>query len=337
MSKQLNLRQIARLARTSKSSVSRVLTNHPNVAPATRARIEKVIEEQGYRPNVFARGLAGGRTGLIAAITAEMTSGFYAEVLKGIDQVVSEQGGHVLSSFAHGAEDYDRFWRRMIDTRQADGIILIAPPLGIFERPPHRIDYPTVLCASRPPGPDAPGWDNVPTASVNNRAAMACLLQELHAHGRRRIVYLAGPPNVYDANERRRAVEEFAAAHRDWQVTFLQAGHGHELGREVVREYLEAHPEPEAFVCFNDATAYGALQELRARNLTHVLVTGCDDETAAAAMNLTTLHMPMPALGQAAARLLLERLSAGAAPAPAHHAVLDLQLCWRAEGHTGSP
>jgi DNA-binding LacI/PurR family transcriptional regulator len=330
VSKQLNLRQIARLARTSKSSVSRVLTNHPNVAPATRARIEKVIRKHGFRPNVFARGLAGGRTGLIAAITAEMTSGFYAEVLKGIDQVVSERGGHVLSSFAHGSEDYVKFWRRMIDTRQADGIILIAPPLGIFDQPPHRRDYPTALCACRPPPAAAPGWADIPSATVNNRTAVMALLETMHARGLRRIVYLAGPPDVYDANERRQAVAVFAAAHRDWQVTFVQAGHGHELGRKVTLAHLADHPAPEAFVCFNDATAYGALQALRERGRTDVLVTGCDDETAAAAMNLTTLHMPMPELGQAAARLLLERVGPEVTDTPARHEVVDLAVMWRA-------
>ena len=327
--KRLNLRQIAELAGTSKSSVSRVLTQHPNVAAATRARIEGVIKKHGFSPNPFARGLAGGRTGLIAAITAEMTSGFYAEVLKGIDQVVSERGGHVLSSFAHGPDDYVKFWRRMIDTRQADGIVLIAPPLHIFDRPPHRRDYPTALCASRPPASAAAGWNAIPSATVNNRAAMTTLLQAMHERGMRRIAYLAGPPHVFDATERRQAVQDFAQAHADWQVTFLQPGHGYEMGRDVARAYLERHTPPDALVCFNDATAYGALQALRELGRADVLVTGCDDETAASAMNLTTLHMPMPQLGQTAARLLLERIAPNRAGAPVRHEVVSLELMWR--------
>lgn len=330
MGKQLNLRQIARLARTSKSSVSRVLTNHPSVAPATRARIEKVIRKHGFQPNVFARGLAGGRTGLVAAITAEMTSGFYAEVLKGIDQVVSERGGHVLSSFAHGPDDYAKFWRKMVDSRQADGIVLIAPPLGVFDKPPHSPDYPTVLCAARPPEGAAPGWADMPSVTVNNHAGMAQLLQALHEHGIRRVAYLAGPPYVFDANERRQAVLDFAAAHREWKVDVVQAGHGHEAGRDVAAAYLDRHGAPDAFVCFNDATAYGALNALREHGRSNVLVTGVDDETAARAMNLTTLHMPMPELGQAAARLLVERIAPSAPDLPARHEVVDLDLMWRA-------
>lgn len=331
MKKKLNLRQIAHLAGTSKSSVSRVLTNHPHVAARTRERIERVIRDHGFRPNVFARGLAGARTGLVAAITAEMTSGFYAEVLKGIDQVVSERGGHVLSTFAHGPEDYARFWQRMADTRQTDGIILIAPPLELFTTTPHPDDFPIVLCASRPPPDAAPGWERVATATVTNREAMTELLRALHERGIRRIAYLAGPANVYDANERRQAVRDFAREHEDWQVDVVQASHGREVGYEVSLAYLQSRPTPQALVCFNDATAYGALRALRERGLSErdVLVTGCDDEPAAEVMALTTLHMPMPELGQIAGRLLLRQLDQPDPQAPPPHPRVNLQLCWR--------
>ena len=84
--KKLNLREIARLAGTSKSTVSRVLRNQPRVSDETRQRVQEVIEQHNYSPNLFARGLSGARTGLIGVVSQWMESGFYAEVIRGIDR-----------------------------------------------------------------------------------------------------------------------------------------------------------------------------------------------------------------------------------------------------------
>jgi len=75
--KRLTMWQIAKLANSSKSTVSRVLSNDPHVAPATRKRVEAVIKAHGFRPNLFARGLRGGRTGQIAVIGRWMEEGFF--------------------------------------------------------------------------------------------------------------------------------------------------------------------------------------------------------------------------------------------------------------------
>lgn len=325
----LNLREIAALAGTSKSSVSRVLTQHPHVAPATRARIERVIRKHGFSPNPFARGLAGGRTGLVAAIASEINSGFYAEVLKGIDQVVSRHHGHVLSSFAHEPGDYIAFWQQASRRRQVDGIILIAPPMEIFRARVRPDDLPAVVCAARPPDGAASGWDRLSTATVTNREGMTALLETLLGRGVRRMVYLAGPGNVYDANERRAAVLAFAAAHAEASIEVIDAGHTRQEGLAAAAAYLRAHDAPQAFVCFNDATGYGALQALREAGWSReqVLVTGCDDEPPAAVMAMTTLRMPMPELGQLAAEMLLESI---AGKSPPRHAVVNLELTWRA-------
>ena len=319
----LTLRQIADRAGTSKSSVSRVLSNHPNVAPATRARIERAIKKHGFQPNLFARGLAGGRTGLMATITVEMASGFYAEVLKGVDGVVSGRGGHVLSSFAHGPEDYVRLWQQFDRNRRVDGVILIAPPAELFATRLPANGLPVVLCSARPPA-GAPGWRRADTVTVSNREAMQELLVALDGKGIRRAVYLAGPERVFDAEERRAAVESFVRSHPDWSMEFLQAGTTRELGHRVLDAHLAGHEPPEVVICFNDATAYGSIQALRDHGARSI-VTGFDDETAAELMDMTTIHMPMPQLGEEAARLLLVRIDGKGPAREAMHEVLPVR------------
>ncbi|HEY8241005.1 MAG TPA: LacI family DNA-binding transcriptional regulator, partial [Kiritimatiellia bacterium] len=288
--KRLTLRQVAQLAKTSKSTVSRVLTNHPSVSPATRTRIEAAIEKHGYLPNLFARGLAGGKTGLVAAIATEINSGFFAEVLKGIDQVVHQHGGHVLSSFAHGVEDYLQLWRNMSEQGRADAIVLIAPPIDLLSEAYADDALPVVLCACRPIR-NTKGWDAVSSVTVGNRQGMTEMLQHLAERGCRHIVYLAGPKNVYDAQERLQAVKAFGSLRPGFTVDVIQGAQTRDVGYQTVLDYVSKHKTPpDAFVAFNDSSAYGVLQALKEIGIAvpgQTRVTGCDDEPAASAVGLT--------------------------------------------------
>lgn len=328
--KRLTLRQIAQLARTSKSTVSRVLTNHPSVSPSTRMRIEAAIRKHGYHPNIFARGLAGGRTGLIATLATEINSGFFAEVLKGVNQVVKQNGGHVMSSFAHDNSDYIHLWQSLSEEGRADGIILIAPPAEILAEPYSPEEQPpTVLCACRP-GRNSKGWDRASSVTVGNQQGMTELLQHLAERGCRHVAYVAGPRNVFDAEERLTGVKMFAALRPGFTLDILQGGQDREQGYQTILDYMSKRPgPPDAFVAFNDSTAFGVLQALKEIGVAvpaQARVTGCDDEDAAAAVGLTTLHMNMVGLGQEAARLLYRQLGNREGMQPAEHVVIDMQV-----------
>jgi LacI family transcriptional regulator len=331
--KRLNLREIARLAGSSKSTVSRVLTKHPNVSPKTRARIEAVITKQQFRPNLFARGLAGGRTGLIAVLASEMNSGFFAEVIRGIDQIAQVHEGHVMSSFAHGTDDYVRLWSEFNESGRADGIIVIAPSLEVFDKIEAPKDIPTVLCACRPPKA-ADGWEKIDTVTINNRRGFHELMVHLEAQGCRSFVHIAGPSDMHDALERRGEVEAFIRSHPGFTCEFIEKLQSTEGGREAVQEYMKRTSKlPDAFVAVNDLAALGVLQALNEVGVKvpdAVAVTGCDDDPASAILGLTTLHMPMISIGRETAGLLFERLDKKRDPTVAKHQVVDLRLEIRA-------
>jgi LacI family transcriptional regulator len=332
-SKTITLRQIAKLAHTSKSTVSRVLTKHPSVSPKTRARINQVIQKQGFRPNLFAQGLAGGRTGLVAVLTSEINSGFYAEVIKGIDQVASQHDGHLLSSFAHGPEDYIELWRSFAVGGRVDGMILIAPPLDLLSHRVRPDDVPVVLCSCRPHA-NAQGWEHVDSITVDNQKGINELMRHLVDQEHKRFTHIAGPDDVYDATERRRAFEQFLLDHPSLAGEVIQTAMTREGGRTAVLEYLKkGDRQTDAFVACNDLSALGTLEALKESRINvpqSVAVTGCDDDPSSAILGLTTLHMPMIDLGREAGRLLFDRLGRRDEQPLARHSLVEMTLRVRA-------
>ena len=327
--KNLTLRQIAKLAKTSKSTVSRVLTNHPSVSPKTRERIQNVIRKHGFKPNLFARGLAGGRTGLIAVLCSELNSGFFAEVIKGIDAVTGQYEGHVVSSFAHGTEDYISLWDNFARNGRVDGIILVAPPTEIFERTIEPGEVPVVLCACGV-GVDRKGWESIDSVVMDNARAMNEIMRHLVDQGCRKFLHIAGPHNIYDAVERQRAFEKFVSDHPNLVGDVVETAMTRESGREAALQYLKANKDrADAIICCNDLIAVGVLEALKESAVQvpdEIAVTGCDDDAASAILGLTTLHMPMIDLGRETARLLFDRLETRKDVVPARESTLEMTL-----------
>lgn len=324
----LNLIEIAKLAGVSKSTVSRVVTNHPRVSAETRARVQHIIKVHHYRPSLFGRGLSGARTGLIGVLGRWMESGFTAEVIRGIDDEVKQRGGHLLCTFAPGINEYIDLWRSFVSAGQVDGVILIAPPLDLYAEPLYARMRPIVLCASRPsaPGP----WSNIASVTLDNSRSMAHLVEHLIAQGCRRLVHLAGMPDIHDSRERTRVFSETVGRHPDAAGSVIQGAWTALLARSVVTEYLSAHrARPDAFVAFNDPVALGTLQALKALDLRvpqDVAVTGWDDIPFAEYAGLTTIHSPMVEIGWEAARLLYSQIDEESLVNKPRHAVLDTPL-----------
>ena len=327
--KTITLRRIAQLAGTSKSTVSRVLTRDPRISEETRARVLTIVDQHGYRPNLLARALAKGRTGQIGVLSSNISSGFFAEVIRGIDLAARHNTRHVLVSFAHGDDDYYRLFDNLRAGGQVDGVVLIDPPLGLFRRPLPASHIPVVLCACQSGG--ARAWRNVDSVTVNNVAAMKEVVRHLLAQGAKRMVHLAGPTNVFDAQERRKG---FAQAARNFKIQaeivdncLIQS-----QGRDAIAIRCDADkPWPDAFVCFNDSVAFGVMAELDARKAPRVALTGWDNSPSAEVLQLTSVEMSLTRLGEMSARLLLDRLdNETLATARGRSVVLDMDVRLRA-------
>lgn len=307
----LNLVEIAKLAGVSKSTVSRVLLNQPRVAAETRARVEHIMKAHNFQPSLFARGLAGGKTGLIGVLARWMESGFTAEVIRGINDEVKKRGGHLLCTFAPGIDEYIAMWRRFVGGGQVDGAILIAPPVDLYEQHVTVNDRPTVLCSSAPEN-NTKGWGNVGAIKLHNQKAMACLVEHLVAKGYKRLVHLAGAPDNFDSRERCETFNKTVALHKGVTGSILQGAWTTELARTVMRQYIDSHRQlPDAYLAFNDMVALGVMEELKERNISvpeQAAVTGWDDIPFARYAGLTTVHLPMVEMGWESARLLFQKM-----------------------------
>ena len=330
----LTLQEIADLAGTTKSTVSRVLSDSPRISKKTKERVAALVQEHGFTPNYMARALARCRTGVMGVLTSNISSGFFAEVIRGIDLAAGERRRHLLVSVAHGDEDYFRLFDHLRSNGQVDGIVLLDPPLQLFDRALPKEHLPLVLCASQAPAA-ARTWGQVDSVTVDNSSTMTRIVRHLAEQGLTQLVHLAGYPNNFDAEHRRSAFEEATRA--------LNLGHcrvltGHlikEDGRDAMRKtFSDPSRWPDAFVAFNDSVALGALDEIRraaSAAKKPVAVTGWDNSPAAEVLDLTSAEMPLTGLGETSGSLLQERIEhATEANRQGRQVVLDMKLHIRA-------
>jgi LacI family transcriptional regulator len=275
--------------------------------------VQAVIDRSGYAPNTFARGLAGGRTGLVGAIASWITPGFFTDVVTGINQIASQQRAHILFSVAHDDHDYAAVVRSFCGNRLVDGLVLIAPPETLFEEPLPINRIPMVLCAGQEYRKNYP-WAEVHSVVTDNHGGMLEMMAFLAEKGHRSFLYLSGPDGSHDARIRAKGVRAFLRKQRGLKCEFLAIGQSIEQGRKGMADLLKKRGRktlPDAIVCFNDGLALGvieALQDAGVRSGRDVTVTGCDDDPADGVIGLTTLRQPMVELGSASAETLFQLL-----------------------------
>ena len=323
--KGLTLQQIAVMAKTTKSTVSRVLSKDSRISGATRERVQALLARYDYRPNFLARSLARGRTGIVGVLTSNISSGFFAEVIRGIDIAAGKNSGHLLISIAHGSDDYHRLFHELCTTGQVDGLVLIDPPLSLFGVSLPNDHLPLVLTASRAPR-QARTWCRVDSVTVDNASVMHRIIEHLLEQGATEIVHLAGHRSIFDAVQRRRAFEKVV---RQLRVPTWRCMGGHLIERDGVetlrREFGGDGLLPSAFVAFNDSVAFGVQEALRGRE--SIAVTGWDNSPGAVFRDVTSVEMPLTGLGEMSARLLADRLEGRVARgAGARLAMLDVVL-----------
>lgn len=299
------LREISVLAGVSQSTVSRVLTNDPRISPETREKVEAVIKSSGYRPSIFARALAGRSTGMIAVIAPGIVSGYFAEVLSGINAGAASSGKHLMCSFSHSDADYIELWHNTIAQRLADAVILLDPPKGILSLNPPGEGSRTVLCSCREDDLTRP-WASVPSVTVNNFEAFRSLVLSLAGQGLRTFLHLAGPENIYDAGARAKGFMDGIASSHDASCKIIYGGLGFDSAELAFLEYMKSNRAPDAVVCVNDTTAWGvmsACEKLGLQPGKDIAVSGCDDVMPASFIGLTTFSMPMYRMGGEAASI----------------------------------
>lgn len=307
------LEQIAALAGVSRSTVSRVINDHPSVDPDTRERVLRVIREQDYHPNGAARALASRRSHIIGlvipqAMSAVFTDPYFPILIQGVSTACEERDYYLLLSFPSitPAEGLTR----VVRGAHLDGLV-VATSLSDSAQIAHlsRSGTPFVLVGrSTFDGP-------ITSVDVDNVRGGAMAVQHLLRLGYTAIATITGPRDLTSAADRR---DGYLAAMRQARLDppegYVQEGDYSEWsGTRAMETLLRLRNRPEAVFVASDSMAIGALKAVRAAGLRvpdDIALVGFDDIPVASALEppLTTVRQPIYGLGYTAASVLLDNL-----------------------------
>lgn len=304
----VTIKEIARRAGVSHSTVSRALNNHPAIAPETVERIRQLADELRYVPSGTARSLKTNRTYVLGVIVGRIADPFYSEVLDGIQSVLPEAGySLVVSAFEYDPKREISLLRAMVE-RRIDALIISSSHftqerlerLGGFPMP-------TIFIHNR-------AEDVLPHSIYHDDlTGTRTLANHLLELGHQRIAFVGNQRGGLLHQQRREGlVVELRARGLSLEPAFdLMAPTGQlESGAAAGRQLLQLAERPTAVMCFNDMQAIGLMQVLQEAGLPvpeAISVVGFDDIALASLVcpPLTTFHQPKRELGQLAAQLAL--------------------------------
>ncbi|MEJ5945571.1 LacI family DNA-binding transcriptional regulator [Pseudokineococcus basanitobsidens] len=311
---------VARRAGVSHQTVSRVLNGHPSVRPETLERVRRAIDDLGYRRNRTARALVTRRTLTIGVVASGAPLFGPSSTLHGVERAAHAAGYATILSTTSDAEGRDGVLAgvaRLAD-RGVDGLVVTAPVHDLPDLADHLPpDLPTA-CAAGGPVPD------LPSAYVDHRAGARAAAEHLLGLGHREVRHVGGPPDWWEATERRRGWADALGAAGLEPGPVLpggwEAAQGYEAGLALADDGAVT-----AVVAANDQLALGLLRALRERGVDvpgRMSVTGFDDvpESGYYSPPLTTVHQDLARVGGLAVELLLARV-AGTTAGPDHRVV----------------
>ena len=191
----MNIKQIAKKAGVSVATVSRVLNHPENVAPATRERIQKIIDQEEYTPNWFARGLNFNKTRTIGLVTPHTVGSCYMEIAGGVEEVARQKGYITFMCNMERDPDIEKEYINHLITRKVDGIILMYSSLSDEYMSWIREEkIPAVLIGENELRPD---WDSVKADCRDGAVKMTAHLVEC---GHETIGMLCGNAPENEAN-----------------------------------------------------------------------------------------------------------------------------------------
>ncbi len=320
-----NIREVAAAARVSVATVSRTLAMPEVVLPETRRRVEQVIRRLGYMPNVQARSLRTARTNVIVALVPDISNPFFAEVIRGIEQVALQNRYSVLLGDTQYNVEREQVYADLVSAGQADGLITL------------QAHIPRITNAGARPIVNACEYVTDPAITsvyADNLGGARMAIEYLLTLGHRSIASISGPMKSPLSIDRQRGFENTLAAagiRRNRKLT-VEGDFSAESGIRCAGTLFARGVPFTAIFCANDEMAIGALRAIKTRGLRvpeDISVVGFDDIRFARFIDppLTTIAQPMGDIGREAATLLIEILN-NADAVPRKH-MLPTQLVVR--------
>jgi DNA-binding LacI/PurR family transcriptional regulator len=325
----VTIKHIAKEAKVSHTTVSRVFHEDPRISEPTKKRVMQIAKQLNYRPNIMARGLVNQQTYLIGLIVPDIMSSFFPEIIQGIEEIAAKEGYSIILCTSENDADREIKYTDQLLSKGVDGLI-ICPVFGSDV-----IDLDEIISRDKKPviyiGSPVSGA-NGHFVSVQEEKIGYIATKHLLQLGHRNIVHLAGNPHVMLSRQRltgfQKALKEFGLAADGNKI--VQSGFTINAGMEAMARVLKRTPRPTAVYAVCDTAAIGAMRVIRKANLLipqDIAIVGTDDLNLAELMEvpLTTVSQPKYQMGAIAAEKLLQNI----AGKPIKNTILETKLIIR--------
>lgn len=307
--KRVTILDIAKKANVSKSTVSRVLNDTTPVAPDKETAVLKAVAELNYQPNIFARGLAGGRSLTIGTLTQNVGSPFYANIMRGIISGLEDTPYSTIFADGRWQSDIEEKAIRVFLRRQVDGLIVVGGTLSGNVLIEIADQLPMVIVAR-----EVQGLEEKCLFADNFQAAYKATRHLIEA-GHRHIAHITGLDTHQDSLRRQAGYEQaLTDAGIEINPNLIVKGNFRRQSGVVAAEALlsRGHSFSAIFVA-NDQMASGVRLALFRKGIRipqDISLVGFDDQPESAYMTppLTTIRQPGDKLGESAADFMLHLL-----------------------------
>lgn len=309
---QVTIIDIARALNLSKSTVSRVLTGHPSVKPATRQAVLELAEKWDYQRNMLALGLVTRQTNTIGIIVPEFFSSFFPQAIIGAQEVAARQGYNTIICQSNETYETEVANTKVMLSNQVDGLLVSVTcetknfdhlnvflrkgiPLVFFNRVVDDIEAPKVI--------------------VDDYDGAFRAVDHLIQRGHRRIAHLSGPSSLLISVKRLNGYKAALRKHNIELDEDLIIPYNLDLEKVkiYVNHFLQLDRPPDALFAINDPTAIEAMKVIKKKGLRipqDMAVVGFSDDYASDLMDppLTTVAQPVRDMGRIAAQMLVDQI-----------------------------
>lgn len=337
--KHVTIKDIAQHLSISVSTVSRALVDDKNIRKETKEKVLETAKKLGYKPNPVATNLKYGHTNTVGVIVPEMVTPFASRVINGIQEVLYANGIKVIIAESGEDPEKEKENLQLMERFMVDGIIIslcsykknreeylrlqkAEMPMVFYDRIPHGLDVPQVI--------------------VDDYMKSFFLVEHLIRNGRKRIVHIQGPDDVYNSIERVRGYKDALAKFR---IPFddnmlIKSGLTFEDGKNAADRLMEKNIPFDAVFAFTDTLAIGAMNRLReaGKKIPEEVAVASFSGTELSTIvypKLTTVEPPLYEMGKNAAELILEKIKNPASPN--RSVVLNAEIKMRASTANDAP
>lgn len=307
------MRQVADRAGVAMSSVSRVLSGHPDVSATMRDRVMAAVEELGYEPNMLAQMLRRGATQTVGFVVGDISNPLLAQIALGAEVALRAAGYAMLLTNSVNDAHLDATHIRLLQQRRVDGLLLSVSD----ETSPDTVD-----ALARTTTPSVLIDRNLPTGGQasavlsDHASGITAAVERLVRLGHERIALVAGSPHVRPTRERIAALEEAVESHARAFAQVRSGAFTETHGTAATQELLDGRRPPTAIIVGGNQVLVGVLAELAARKLRlprDISLVTCDEVPLAKFFTppLAMITRDPYKMGSEAAHLLLDRLGGG--------------------------